>query len=142
MFALKLKKKRSYPEQDLCIQLAKTISEMKAYGIIQSDFMLIRLTTGSSIGEYKKRRLSGAIEKAMGAIDGASDYICVWRDRLTQQPKILFLEMKVKGNYLQENQKEFERKVKNAGGPFEVARSTDEVLQILKKHGVFLKQIG
>lgn len=140
MFAIK--KKRQHPEQDLCMCFVREIDALKAYGIIQSDLILIRLTLGASIGTTKNRVMAASIERAMGAHPGASDFLLVWRDKITGLPKILFLEAKIKGNYQQDNQKDFERKAKDAGCLYKIFHTVDEGLSQLKSSGVFFKQMG
>lgn len=134
------KKKRGNPEADLCRRVVKLTDHLQRFALMQQDFILIRINTGAQIGDSKTRKIIGAIEHGMGGRKGRSDYIGVWKDKETKLPHILFLEAKVKGNYLSPDQKEFAASVKFAGANLVVFRSEGEYLQQLSKAGVFFSQ--
>ena len=134
------KKKRGNPEAQLCREVVKITEQLQKLGQMQQDFLLIRINTGAQIGDSKTRKMIGSIEHGMGGRKGRSDYFGVWKDKETKRPNILFMEAKVKGNYLSPDQKEFASAVKFAGSNLVVFRSVEEYLQQLSKHGVFLSQ--
>jgi hypothetical protein len=134
------KSKRAAPESDLCRKVVEVTERLQSLGLLQQNLLLIRINTGSQIGDQKHRKMIGAIEKRLGGRKGRSDYLVVWKDKETKRANVLFMEAKVKGNYLSPDQKDFAASVKIAGSDLVVFRSVEEYLQQLSRHGVFLSQ--
>lgn len=71
--------------------------------------------------------------KRMGVLPGAADLFLVYRG-LTY-----FLEMKTPDGVMSQVQREFQRRCKELGIPYEVARSLDDVERVLRMWGVPLR---
>ena len=79
--------------------------------------------------EGKRSQKSGAILRSMGLLKGAPDWlVCVG-------PKAHFLELKSSVGVLSIEQRAFMVRAQDAGIPFIVARTTDEVVETLKVWG-------
>jgi hypothetical protein len=82
-------------------------------------------------GEERDPRV-GAKLKAMGVLPGVADLIFLWKDG--RWPRVLFLELKAKGEDLSEAQEWFRDNVRSIRCYFECADTIDDALKILEKY--------
>lgn len=68
--------------------------------------------------------------KRMGQLVGVADLVFV------HQGRTLFLEMKTADGVMAQPQREFQRRCKELGIPYAVARSLDDVERVLRRWGV------
>lgn len=73
--------------------------------------------------------------KGMGVLPGVADIIMIWhRDsHYIEQPQIGAIELKVGRNKQTPSQIEFQKRWETCGGKYQVCRSLDEVIAVLKE---------
>lgn len=90
-------------------------------------------------GELREPRTAARL-KAMGVMPGVADLIFVWRDGYEslgdEKTRVLFLELKRKGEKQTADQEWFEKMVRERGCEYRVADSIDEAVAILKDRGI------
>jgi hypothetical protein len=86
-------------------------------------------------GELRDKDVAAKL-KAMGVKPGSADLEFFWKSLAENQPRILFLELKLPGRTLSESQVAFCVKAKAIGAEYLVATSVDEALAILKERGL------
>jgi hypothetical protein len=86
-------------------------------------------------GELRDKDVAAKL-KAMGVKPGVADLEFFWKSFAENQPRILFLELKLPGRTLSEPQVAFCVKAKAIGAEYLVATSVDEALALLKARGL------
>jgi hypothetical protein len=99
-------------------------------------------------GELRDIRTAAKL-KAMGVRPGVADLFFLWGEPMSVvgEPhvqtvsRILYLELKRRGEYLSPAQEQFRDSVTAKGSWYEVADSIDEAVEILKRYGVLKNNI-
>ena len=80
--------------------------------------------------------------KKMGMISGVPDICILYQSQSKKsgyiEPKTLFIELKTRTGKLSDNQKIIIPKIELTGHSVEIARSLDDVIEILVKYGVLI----
>jgi len=83
--------------------------------------------------------------KKMGLISGVPDLCIIYDEKIEVHPypsvykhiqKTLFIELKTKTGKLSEIQKHIHKAIKKVGHNVEIARSLDDVIEIISNYGV------
>jgi hypothetical protein len=85
-------------------------------------------------GELREKRTAARL-KAMGVLPGVADLQFLWVEP-DGDIRILFLELKRKGEQQTEDQLHFEKLVRERGCDYQVADSIDGAVAILKANGI------
>ena len=118
---------RRSPEVLLTIQVASTLAESQAHGILDPN-----VAWWHTPNEYKGTPQAGALRKAMGVRSGAPDFVFILGERA------VLIELKSASGSLSPGQRQVRDKLDAAGGKLHVARSVSEVFGILHRAG-FMK---
>ena len=113
------------PEERLCIQFA---AELRA-AVLEGRFKGVFAHPANELAYGHKTGIKGAISKAMGMIAGTPDYLFL------QRSASLALEAKAPGGTQTPNQRDFEEWCVLNLIPYEVFRTVEEGLSILKERG-------
>lgn len=74
--------------------------------------------------------------KAMGVLAGVADWTIIWSNADALIPSILFVELKSATGRASDEQKAFRAKAEATGCAYEIARTMDEFMAIISRHGV------
>jgi hypothetical protein len=74
----------------------------------------------------------GAVNKAKGVVSGVADYVCLVRG--SRGEPFLCIEFKTEKGGQTERQKEFQQRVLEQGGVYQVARSVEQAKEIWKEY--------
>lgn len=118
---------RRSPEVLLTVQLASTLTETQAHGILDPNVVWWH-TPNEGHGDPAV----GALRKAMGVRSGAPDFVFILGERA------VLIELKSASGSLSPGQRQVRDKLDAAGGKLHVARSVSEVFGILHRAG-FMK---
>tara|TARA_R100001530_G_scaffold135793_2_gene113949 strand:- start:64 stop:432 length:369 start_codon:yes stop_codon:yes gene_type:complete len=115
-------------ENLICIRFINQLKDLEAINQIKAEhLMYFHIPNGGS----RKSSLEGYQFKIIGVLPGVADYQFMWSDgSLT---KIGFIEFKTAKGKQQPTQKAFEEKCKLLNIPYEIARSTEDGINILKE---------
>ena len=91
-------------------------------------------------GELRDKRTAAKL-KAMGVLPGVADLILIWGELISTPylevtPRLLFLELKVRGGKLSPEQSEFRDVMRKCGAAFEIADNIDDAIAILDRYGI------
>lgn len=111
------------PEDRECLRFANIMRQMTIEGTYQGVWLHIP-------NEGKRHRITGAISRALGLIPGAADYLFV------NDVGAAFLEFKSDKGRQNDNQRAFQVWCDAAGVRYEVVRSADEGLSMLRQWGM------
>lgn len=118
---------RRSPEVLLTVQLASTLEETQAHGILDPN-----VVWWHTPNEFKGDSSAGALRKAMGVRSGAPDFTFILGERA------VLVELKSASGSLSPDQRKVRDRLDAAGGKLHVARSVAEVFGILHRAG-FMK---
>lgn len=97
------------------------------------------IDNGQRSGSTIARKIAGGVAKRMGTKKGFPDYIFVWE---TDCPHIGFIEFKTPEGSLSKEQREFRDKCLTSKFiKWELARSADQGMNILRKWGIITNPI-
>ena len=121
------KPKKPKPEETLCQNFANELRALTLDGKLKGIWTHVPNEIGWSNSRVSQMIYAAA--KAMGMIVGTSDYVILGADRS------LALEAKSKTGQLHNGQKDFRAWCAEQNVPYEVFRTVEEGLEILRKHG-------
>jgi len=114
------KAKRQHPEDDLQIAFVALLEDILIPGVVFAHVP----NQGKRLARYLKKL------HRMGMRDGVSDLI-FWH-----AGRSYFLELKSKRGAANDNQKKFRRDIEAAGFEYEIAKSLDAAIEIVKRWGL------
>src|SRR5262245_17194103 len=128
LFTNRWRKVRTLDPLEVQIQIS-LIARLKL--LVRPDVIYFHIPNG----EERDKRVAAKL-KAMGVLPGVADLLFIWSE---QTLRALFLELKRRGNALEENQEQFKLNCEAIGVLYAWADNIDDAVKILQGHNL-LKQ--
>lgn len=122
--------KGSRPEQQMCIEFANKLRALELEGKVKCVWTHVPNEIGYTNNKIAQTIYAAA--KAMGMIVGTTDYVFLGSN------SSVAMEAKSKTGKQHQGQKDFETWCVSKSVPYEIFRTADEGIEILKKHGMII----
>jgi hypothetical protein len=114
-------------------QIQKSLVAQLRWGKLKAGVIFFHIPNGAYLGfDEVARNSQGSKLLKMGVLPGVADLLFLWATGVVT--RVLFLELKAKGNSLTKAQELFRDNVRTVRAYFECANSIDEALKILERY--------